>query len=696
MNPEQPAPLPPLAPSKGKKKSRYPSKTCKYAGVTFRVSRDKYQARIYKGNKEYNLGLFDLSADAALAYDVAHRLVKKISAAIGKEKEALELYEANKDAPDWLDYGDNADANNGLDPEKLNFLRPLDFKTEREKEFEESRAAGSQKHEHCPKLEELRGLVNKEAIRVMKIIVGTLEGGTNNYRRKSKKAGVATKEGAPQDKAAKNPPKKRRKQSKSKDSMAPSGDSKESGTKKTPTDVTPAWVSKEGLDIYENLGQYYQANNQQMIRHMGNSTLQAMMEDNSTKTAALMNNQSHGVEHLMNKMLNDRQPQHRHESAASNSNAPMEKTTGNKSNNFFLQDTMQAGKINLNNKNPSEYNFMGIPGAMSRYPFGMGMGSGGGNHNSDALTGMSGSSNDFNSSQTPDDYREFFRNMRNYFPGMGASQPGGSMGPPPVGGQNNMPEEFQRMMLARAMGQNAGSHNAGIHHGMGSIMGVDSPSNVNQGNPFTKRFADQKKDDSTKQLENFKSMIQSGLDRSMSSGPPPGMEGPRPNNLHPGQISPKVLNMLRASGHFSSQGNTANMNGDGVTREQFAGMYSGDRLGQQLRALQSSHPFAGINPTSGFPGQFGSGDKRSGEGMGEGPSLRNGEQQQMSRSDQQQAYLQSFAAGQAANFPLASSGGGGMYGNPTFDNMAQFFGMSGSTSQPPSARNPGNNNDGKV
>ena len=233
--------------------------------------------------------------------------------------------------------------------------------------------------------------------------------------------------------------------------------------------------------------------------------------------------------------------------------------------------------------------------------------------------------------------------------------------------------------------------------GMGSIMGVDSPSNVNQGNPFTnKRFADQKKDDSTKQLENFKSMIQSGLDRSMSSGPPPGMEGPRPNNLHPGQISPKVLNMLRASGHFSSQGNTANMNGDGVTREQFAGMYSGDRLGQQLRALQSSHPFAGINPTSGFPGQFGSGDKRSGEGMGEGPSLRNGEQQQMSRSDQQQAYLQSFAAGQAANFPLASSGGGGMYGNPTFDNMAQFFGMSGSTSQPPSARNPGNNNDGKV
>lgn len=30
----------------------------KYVGVTSRPSRDKYQARIYKGSREYNLGEF--------------------------------------------------------------------------------------------------------------------------------------------------------------------------------------------------------------------------------------------------------------------------------------------------------------------------------------------------------------------------------------------------------------------------------------------------------------------------------------------------------------------------------------------------------------------------------------------------------------------------------------------------------------
>ena len=36
MNLEQPAPLPALAPSDSKRKPSYLSKTCKYAGVTFR------------------------------------------------------------------------------------------------------------------------------------------------------------------------------------------------------------------------------------------------------------------------------------------------------------------------------------------------------------------------------------------------------------------------------------------------------------------------------------------------------------------------------------------------------------------------------------------------------------------------------------------------------------------------------------
>lgn len=177
------------------------------------ATRDKYQARIYKGNKEYNLGLFDVSADAALAYDVAHRLVTKIFAALGKEKEALETYESNEDAPDWLDYGDDASANTGFDIDKLNFLRPLDFKVERERELEESRVVtGSQKHEYCPTLEELRGKVRKEAIRVVNIIVGAIDGGAKKYKGKRKKSNAATKDGmaheGAQDSASKNPPKK--------------------------------------------------------------------------------------------------------------------------------------------------------------------------------------------------------------------------------------------------------------------------------------------------------------------------------------------------------------------------------------------------------------------------------------------------------------------------------------------------------
>jgi hypothetical protein len=198
-----------------------------------------------------------------------------------------------------------------------------------------------------------------------------------------------------------------------------------------------------------------------------------MMEDNSTKAAALVNNQSNGVENLMNKVLNDRQPHLRHGDADGNATAPMEKLPGNhtvgsnESNSFFSQDTMQAGNTFSDNKQNSDFNFTGMPGAMSGYPFGMGTSGGGVNHHNDAATGMSGNDNEFNSSQTPDNYREFFKNMRNYFPGMGASTAGGCMGPPPqsVGGQNNMPEEFQRMMLARAMGQSAGTHNAGMYNG---------------------------------------------------------------------------------------------------------------------------------------------------------------------------------------------------------------------------------------
>jgi len=45
-----------------------------YHGVTFRSRRKKFQARLYRGCREHNLGLYDLAADAALAYDVGLRI----------------------------------------------------------------------------------------------------------------------------------------------------------------------------------------------------------------------------------------------------------------------------------------------------------------------------------------------------------------------------------------------------------------------------------------------------------------------------------------------------------------------------------------------------------------------------------------------------------------------------------------------
>lgn len=80
----------------------------------------------------------------------------------------------------------------------MNFLRPLDFRVEREKELNESKLMGTPKHENCPKLDDLRAIVRKESIRVVKIIVGASNGGTNNYRRKggSKKDGAELQDGA--------------------------------------------------------------------------------------------------------------------------------------------------------------------------------------------------------------------------------------------------------------------------------------------------------------------------------------------------------------------------------------------------------------------------------------------------------------------------------------------------------------------
>lgn len=212
------------------------------------------------------------------------------------------------------------------------------------------------------------------------------------------------------------------------------------------------------------------------------------------------------------------------------------------------------------------------------------------------------------------------------------------------------------------------------------MMGVDSPSSLNRGNHYNNGFIDSETEHRTKQLEHFKSMMQSGLDRSMYGAAPPGMDELRPNNLHPGgQISPTSLNMFRAAAYFSSRGNSAKYNGSGgVTHEQLAAMYGGVKFGQQLRAMHNSHPFAGFIHPSSSSGQFSSGGVRGREGTGGGPPYRSGSQLPMSRSDRQEAYFQSFAAGQATDFlpdPNVPYDGGETHGNPTLDDIRQLFGM---------------------
>ncbi len=163
-------------------------------------SRDKYQARIYKGNKEYSLGLYDLSCDAALGYDTAHRLVSKVVSARDHGKEMLASLES--DTNYWLELSDEeiTKSNDELvDPGKVNFPLPEDYKEERSRELDASRdkAHGtSRKHENAPDVPVINAAVRKEAIRVAQIVIGVAEGGSKNQRRKRRnRAGGGKKSG---------------------------------------------------------------------------------------------------------------------------------------------------------------------------------------------------------------------------------------------------------------------------------------------------------------------------------------------------------------------------------------------------------------------------------------------------------------------------------------------------------------------
>jgi len=662
MNSQTPLTLPPTSKNGptalSKKNTRYPSKTCKYAGVTFRASRDKYQARIYKGNKEYNLGLFDVAADAALAYDMAHRLVKKVTSEPGKEKETLDAYEADKSAPDWLECGEDDDsiakANAGLDPEKLNFLSPLNLKTEREKELSESELAATPKHRNCPKLEKIRVVVRKEAIRVVKIIIGASDGGTNNYRKKGKKARGT------QDGSLGNPSKKQRKKK--------SNSGKGASGAKSPLDpaatlqnneaVASAWVARDdaytGLPSRASAGVSLgpMARNREMMRHMaGNGTHKAMMEGPNE----FINNSSNAI-HMMKSSNDNSIVTDKHELLN-------DKPGGVDNNSTFSQDTHQAGNVSAK-----------MPGDLDPHSMGNPFGTGGNNSSASgsrnemgAFSNAHNNQDGFNPMQSSDNYSALFKNMRNYF------QPGA------MGGQNmmygGMSEEYQRMMLARAMGHNSG-HNPmhGNAAGMSSMMGMDNRSSLSQGNPYSNGFGDQQNDN--KELENLKSMVQNDIDRSMMDRSmlqggmdkqPGAVNHDKTSNQNVQSISPSTLNMFRTGGFPSSQ---TNQNSHSAMRaEQLCletGMYNnGDRFSHG--ALPGGSQYGqGHNPSS--LGNF------SGRGEG-GPS-----------SLEQQSFFQTFGQ---SNFSSSNASAGATGYNPAYDDMAQLLGMPGSSH--PQSKSQGNN-----
>ena len=183
-------------------------------------------------------------------------------------------------------------------------------------------------------------------------------------------------------------------------------------------------------------------NNPQLMRQMGKSSLKTIMDGDANSKAAASS--SNGVDDRR-KNNNGDATQDRDGGAAAGENHSS--AGANDKNSFFSQDAMQSGNVSQKSHGGAgDLNFMGMQGY-----YGMpGMGGGGGSHDG---PGMS-NGNHPDASQSPENYREFFKNMSNFFPGM----PAGAGGPM---AQNNVPEEFQRMMLARAMGQNAGMHNNG-------------------------------------------------------------------------------------------------------------------------------------------------------------------------------------------------------------------------------------------
>ena len=207
--------------------------------------------------------------------------------------------------------------------------------------------------------------------------------------------------------------------------------------------------------------------------------------------------------------------------------------------------------------------------------------------------------------------------------------------------------------------------------GMAGMMGMsNNMASLNQG--ALQNSAGDQQNDSKRQIDSF-NQLHNGGDRSASGDN---------QFMTRRSMSPSALNMLRAGGFPGAQAAQNQFRAGAQGSDMDAGMFGGDRYGQQLRGAFPGGQF-GLNPAAAGMGQFGPGGSRGGQ-----PSFM----QAYGQGGFGGAGAQFGSDGSNAGFSGGGAGGGGMGGgdgNPTLDGMAQMLGMSGQSSRPPQ-RNQGN------
>ena len=151
-----------------------------------------------------HVGMYDVAADAALGFDITHRLMNevlssggdefkndniftdsRVQAAISKLDEMEKDSNIHSPALNWLDNtskgGDDSKPSSVKDIESLNFNKPEEYHAAREKEIkgrklEVCNNTDEDKTGTYPELAHLKVLIRKEAIRVAKFVIATSAG----------------------------------------------------------------------------------------------------------------------------------------------------------------------------------------------------------------------------------------------------------------------------------------------------------------------------------------------------------------------------------------------------------------------------------------------------------------------------------------------------------------------------------------